>query len=54
MLIKLAQNWEADLLSIFDEQEQATFIESLAKLDDKIRTSESQQPQTSSPEKKLK
>jgi len=42
MLIKLAQDWEADLLSIFDEQEQATFIESLAKLDDKIRTSDSQ------------
>ena len=51
MLIKLAQNWEADLLSIFDEQERATFIESLAKLHDKIRISDSQQPQTSGLEK---
>ena len=40
MLIKLAQKWEAELLSVFNEEEQATFIESLAKLDEKIRTSD--------------
>ena len=37
MLVRLAQEWETNLLSVFNEEERATFIENLAKLDDKIR-----------------
>ena len=40
MLVRLAQEWETNLLSVFNEEERATFIENLAKLDDKIRKSD--------------
>jgi len=38
MLVRLAQNWEAELISIFDEKEYYALIESLAKLEAKIES----------------
>ena len=40
MLVRLAQDWEANLLSVFSTEEQTTLVASLTKLEKKIQTSD--------------